>query len=258
MPKSTIPFVHCAQNFPDGTIELRNYGQFNTEMHTHEQVQVLSPTNGTLFIYTEKASFCVPSTFYVYIPAHVPHKLISRSQQLSLKTIFVDMNNMHEEVKVYPSNELLNHFLIFGQRHWKLKDHDTMTRSTLEAFKSMLPILLAKPILLQITPAKSELMIQVSTYILQHLDNKLSIAEISANFFLSERTLFRQFKEEMQITIFQFIKQHRLLRALQLLENKDMHIAEIVYQVGYESVPNFSNLFKEYFGLSPQQYRARL
>jgi len=139
MPKSTIPFVQCAKTFCDGTIELRNYGQFNTEMHAHEQVQVLSPTNGTLFIYTEKASFCVPSTFFVYIPAHVPHKLISRSQQLSLKTIFVDMNNMHDDVKVYPSNELLNHFLLFGQQHWKLKDHDTLTASTLEAFKSMLP-----------------------------------------------------------------------------------------------------------------------
>ena len=46
-------------------------------------------------------------------------------------------------------------------------------------------------------------------------------------------TLFRQFKEEMQITIFHFIKQHRLLKAFQLLENRDMHIAEIVYQIGY-------------------------
>ena len=258
MPKSAISIFPCAKTFRDGTIELREYGQFNTEMHFHEQVQLLSPTNGTLFVYTEGNSVCVPNNFYVFIPAQVPHKLISRSPCMVLKTIFLDMGHFIDQLTVYPPQELLDHFLGFGQQYWNLTSYDTMTRITIAALKSMLPILLAKPFQLQISAAQSDMMIGISTFILENLNNKLSIAQLAEKFNISERSLFRQFKEELQMTIFQFIKQHRLLKALHLLENKDLQIAQIVYEIGYDSVSNFSNLFKEYFGISPQQYRNKL
>lgn len=258
MPKSAISVFPCATTFRDGTIELREYGQFNTEMHFHEQVQLLSPTNGTLFVYTEGNSVCVPNNFYVFIPAQVPHKLVSRSPRMVLKTIFLDMVHFNDRVTVYPPQELLDHFLRFGEQHWNLNINDSMTRTSIEAFKSMLPLLLAKPFQLQISAAQSDIMMAICTFILENLTNKLSITQLAQKFNISERSLFRQFKEELRMTIFQFIKQHRLLKALHLLENKDLQIAQIVYAIGYDSVSNFSNLFKEYFGISPQQYRAKL
>jgi len=258
MPKSAISVFPCATTFRDGTIELREYGQFNTEMHFHEQVQLLSPTNGTLFVYTEGNSVCVPNNFYVLIPAQVPHKLVSRSPRMVLKTIFLDMGHFNDRLTIYPPQELLDHFLRFGEQHWNLNINDSMTRTSIEAFKSMLPLLLAKPFQLQISAAQSDIMMAICTFILENLTNKLSITQLAQKFNISERSLFRQFKEELQMTIFQFIKQHRLLKALHLLENKDLQIAQIVYEVGYDSVSNFSNLFKEYFGISPQQYRNKL
>ncbi|MCS4224381.1 AraC family transcriptional regulator [Sphingobacterium sp. BIGb0165] len=258
MPKSAISVFPCAKTFRDGTIELSEYGQFNTEMHFHEQVQLLSPTNGTLFVYTEGNSVCVPNNFYVLIPARVPHKLISRSPRMVLKTIFLDMGLFNDTLTVYPPQELLDHFLRFGQQHWNLNTNDSMTQTSIEAFKSMLPLLLAKPFQLQISAAQSDKMMAICTFILENLTNKLSITQLAQKFNLSERSLFRQFKEELQMTIFQFIKQHRLLKALHLLENKDLQIAQIVYAIGYDSVSNFSNLFKEYFGISPQHYRTNL
>ncbi|MCW8313299.1 AraC family transcriptional regulator [Sphingobacterium sp. InxBP1] len=258
MPKSTITNFSCAKSFPDGTIELREYGQFNTVMHYHEQVQILSPTNGTLFIYTEGNSVCVPNGFYVQIPAMTPHKLLSRSPRLLLKTIFLDMEPIQDKLSVYPPQELLDHFLRFGEKHWNLDTAESMTQTSIQAFKSMVPLLLTKSFQAEVVAAQSDVMIAVSTYILDNLHNKISIAEIAEAFNMSQRSLFRQFKDELQLTIFQFIKQHRLLRALHLLENKDLQISQIVYQIGYDSTSNFSNLFKEHFGLSPQQYRANL
>lgn len=46
--------------------------------------------------------------------------------------------------------------------------------------------------------------------------------------------------------------------ALELLEDQSLHISEIVYKIGYDSIPTFSNLFKELIGISPQRYRQGL
>jgi AraC-like DNA-binding protein len=52
-----------------------------------------------------------------------------------------------------------------------------------------------------------------------------------------------------------YIKHWRLQLAAKLLQNKTLALATIAEQVGYESMPAFSRVFKREFGMAPGQYR---
>jgi len=51
-----------------------------------------------------------------------------------------------------------------------------------------------------------------------------------------------------------FIRTIRLKRGRQLLEKSQLQIAEIAYEVGYNSPKRFTINFREEFGLSPSEY----
>ena len=52
----------------------------------------------------------------------------------------------------------------------------------------------------------------------------------------------------------EFIRTIRLKRGRQLLEKSQLQIAEIAYEVGYNSPKRFTVNFREEFGMSPSEY----
>jgi AraC-like DNA-binding protein len=52
-----------------------------------------------------------------------------------------------------------------------------------------------------------------------------------------------------------YLKHWRLQLAAKLLQNKALALSSIAEQVGYESIPAFSRVFKREFGVAPGQYR---
>lgn len=54
-----------------------------------------------------------------------------------------------------------------------------------------------------------------------------------------------------------YLIQYRLKKAKTLLENKDMKISFIAFEVGYNDVSHFIQSFKKSYGLTPEEYRAR-
>lgn len=261
MPKAPISTLPCMKQTKDGDIEIRSYGQFNTEIHYHEKTQLISPEMGTVYLYSENGSFCIPAGHYAYIPSHVHHKLVSRSHNLRLKTIFLDINEKNSAIpdwgttSVFPPSSLLDNLLDFGQQHGFSDTNYELKEIGVLSLKKMLPYILKTPLKLSTRPPQSEPLLKVSEYITNSLNENITVASISSFINIPERTLFRLFKKETGMTIFQFIKLSRMQMALELLEDAELNISEIVYRVGYESPSTFSTLFKELIGTSPQKYR---
>lgn len=51
-----------------------------------------------------------------------------------------------------------------------------------------------------------------------------------------------------------FIKEYRLNKALQLLNNQVLNISEIAYETGFNSPTYFTRAFKKQFGLLPTNF----
>ncbi|WP_024851891.1 AraC family transcriptional regulator [Hydrogenovibrio kuenenii] len=96
----------------------------------------------------------------------------------------------------------------------------------------------------------------VCNYIYQHLDDTLSVEQLSEVAHFSKYHFHRLFSNSVGINVFQFIQLLRLKRAsYQLVFNHNMRITDIAFSAGYDSHESFSRAFKKRFGLSPNAFR---
>ncbi|WP_347986380.1 AraC family transcriptional regulator [Methylomonas sp. AM2-LC] len=97
---------------------------------------------------------------------------------------------------------------------------------------------------------------RVCDYIRNHLDEDLSVEQLSQIALFSKYHFHRQFSEYMGINVFRFIKLTRLKRAsYQLAFNTELRIIDIAYDAKFENPESFSRAFKKTFGQTPSQFR---
>jgi len=87
--------------------------------------------------------------------------------------------------------------------------------------------------------------------------NKLSLDEICEKAHISKYHLCRIFKENIGITITEYIKKRRLSLACQLLRNTDCKITEIAEKCGFCDSSFFTKVFSKEHGITPTEYRAK-
>ena len=93
----------------------------------------------------------------------------------------------------------------------------------------------------------------------QHLANEdFDVALFSREMALGRTRLFHKIKGVTGQTPNEFIQTIRMKKATGLLQNHpEMNIADVAYNVGFGSPKYFSKCFREQFGMSPSEFRAR-
>ncbi len=99
-------------------------------------------------------------------------------------------------------------------------------------------------------------LLRVITYIRQHLSEPLSISQLCRYGCMSRANFFRAFKRATGLSPVAFINRERVLCAAQLLLQDFQSLADVCYQVGFNSVSYFIRTFKKYFGMTPLRYRT--
>lgn len=83
-----------------------------------------------------------------------------------------------------------------------------------------------------------------------------SIKELAEKAGVSESTLYRYFKTNLDTTPNQFLWEIKINFAKKLLrENKEMNISEIAYHIGINNPMYFSRVFKSFVNMTPKNYR---
>lgn len=92
-------------------------------------------------------------------------------------------------------------------------------------------------------------------YIEQHYaDPGLQLEQVAQHVFINASYLRAVFKKEVGITVSDYLTQHRMQQAKELLGRNTVRLADIAEKVGYNDPGYFSKSFKKFYGYSPSEY----
>lgn len=92
-------------------------------------------------------------------------------------------------------------------------------------------------------------------YITAHISDNLSIDFLSSRAGYTEYYFSRKFKEEIGISVKEYINKEKIHKAQILLSSTNMDINEISVELGFSSRSYFTDLFQRITGESPAKYR---
>lgn len=99
---------------------------------------------------------------------------------------------------------------------------------------------------------------EVAEHIAEHIDQSLTIEQVSKKFGLSPKKLQAGFRHLFGESLGNFITHLRLEKGKELIQHSDLTISEVCYKIGFSSRSYFSKSFTERFGLLPSKYKKSL
>ena len=118
--------------------------------------------------------------------------------------------------------------------------------------------------LMRLEPQKAdEENIQSDTFLAKLLDimdkqmenNTLTVDELVEDMGMGRTVFFNKLKSLTGLSPVEFIREMRIKRAAQLLEQKQYNITEVTYMVGMNDSRYFAKCFKATYGVTPSEYR---
>lgn len=101
----------------------------------------------------------------------------------------------------------------------------------------------------------SPLALKTIDYLSEHYAEKISLDDLSKNFYVSKVTLCAYFKSAMNCTVGEYLMRLRINKAKQYLSSTKKNVEEISALCGFSSGAYLGLIFKQKTGLSPLQYR---
>lgn len=93
-------------------------------------------------------------------------------------------------------------------------------------------------------------------YVASHQSDPIKLEEIARALNVSTFHFCRKFKQATGLTFVEYLSRVRIEKAKILLHNKNLHITEIAYEVGFQSLTHFNRIFRKLVAHSPTEYRS--
>lgn len=99
---------------------------------------------------------------------------------------------------------------------------------------------------------------KINAIIEENISNEqFGVSELAREIGMSRSNLLRKIKKLSNLSVSQYISQHRLKGAMSLLEQQSHTVSEVSYMVGFSSTSYFIKCFREYYGHPPGEVGKR-
>lgn len=106
-----------------------------------------------------------------------------------------------------------------------------------------------------VKPVSSSIIRKAVEYINDNQSEQLSVNSLAEVLKVSRSYLSSRFSFEMGLTVSQYINNHKMTQARQLLVSTDFKIAQVASTIGFKDAYYFSRFFKTHEGITPSEYR---
>lgn len=104
--------------------------------------------------------------------------------------------------------------------------------------------------------SSSDIVQNIREYIESNYCQNFKLSVFEEKYHFSSAYLTKLFRSVYGYSIYEYVLKLRMERAKDLLENSDIKILDIAERLGYTDNHYFSKAFKNYYDISPSQYRS--
>lgn len=136
-------------------------------------------------------------------------------------------------------------------------DSCTTVRQVADLHDEMAKDFTGKMILQKKASILSKPVTQCVDYIYSHIKERITIADLAAYTGLSESYLSRVFKQNLGVSISDYIREKKIEKATHMLKYSDKSIVDIANYLSFSSQSHFIQIFEGFTGLTPKKYRDK-
>lgn len=251
-----------AVNVKDFLIERSACSCTMPSMHYHYSYELYYLEQGQRDYFIEDKFFTVSAGEFVLIP---PGKLHRTGGKYGTRILIY----FAEDFLRQAYTESMAEYLLKCFDNWLLIPDLTQRRicvDLLEEIEKTANIeqrqLLLGMLLLELSKCKKQELVSdrqcnIVAYINKHFAEIRNIEEIAERFFISKYYLCRIFRDNMQMTITEYINEVRIKYACELLDSGETTVSLIAEKCGFGSPSYFAKVFKKKMGKTPLEYREK-
>jgi AraC-like DNA-binding protein len=97
----------------------------------------------------------------------------------------------------------------------------------------------------------------IHEYLMNNYREEVDLKALADKVNMAEGSLCRFFKQNMGLTIFEYLNKIKVEFACKLLMDPDLNILEVCLDSGFNNLSHFNKQFKKTTGVTPREYRKR-
>ena len=136
-------------------------------------------------------------------------------------------------------------------------DTCTTVRQIADLHHEMAKDFTGKMVLQKKSSILSKPVVQCVDYIYSHIKERITVAMLAEYTGLSESYLSRVFKQNLGISISDYIREKKIEKATHLLRYSDKSIIDIANYLSFSSQSHFIQTFENFTGMTPKKYRNK-
>jgi len=252
--------IHIVDQNPDSILVMRQQTEQRLPAHQHNKAQLLLVYGGIAYLQTDEKDFYIPSNHYIWIPKNYRHNLMFNTQDLFIINIYFpeeSAGNFYEQLGIYPVSKLLAEMLSFSEKWQGDYYKGSWEYEFLITMKGVLSKENLKKFSIQLPTTDDQRLNTIIDSFRNRLNENLSLAMIAQQSGMSVRSLTRLFQHKLHITFVQYLKMLRIIKAMELINDTDLNMTEIAYDIGYSNIAAFSNNFYLLTNMRPTEFKTK-
>lgn len=235
--------IAVSTDYPDGQ---------HIGAHRHSRAQLLYPFRGSVMISTGQGRWMVPPGHAMWIPAGVEHavEMIGLVRMRSAYVLAGAGRDLPDSLQVLAVNELMRSLIVEAVQAGS-EEAGERAAAIMRLILLEIPRLEARPFALPF-PADPRLVRLCREFVaapsagttIDYWANKAG---------MSRRSFTRAFQRETGVSLSMWRRQATLLAALPLLA-RGRSVTAVAFDLGYESAPAFTTMFRRMLGVAPRTY----
>jgi AraC-like DNA-binding protein len=175
------------------------------------------------------------------------------------KTLLLDDDNLkYESIKDHRINSAIHRICSYYTNQFDQTSRKLLIDHTLQELVILMMQTKARKILMSKNGNDMPRLEFIIDYIMEHLQEDLSVDELAEKACMSKPTFHRYFKKFLGMSPVDFINTKRMQLAKQMLVQGNSAVSDVCYAVGFNNTSHFIRSFKKQYGYTPKQYQKHI